>query len=466
MTRSNCSGDCRNCGKCSRYISETEQTPTKNKPHIIPSDFCPDSHLQLTYGVAFDLGTTTVSGTLWKLENAEFSGSVSLPNYQSSYGSDVISRILFCNQSDENLLLMHKTLILCLNDILDELCIKNGISSSQITRVSFVGNSTMSHLLLNISPRSLAVAPFKPVFLDAQTLSADELGLNTHPQAELLLLPNISGHVGSDTVGMILSTRLFNLGGNHIAIDIGTNGEIVAIKNGRMFTCSTAAGPAFEGASIYNGMRAASGAIETVKFKNYDIKTKTIDDLPAIGICGSGLIDAIACLLDLKIIDSSGRMITREEASDAGMPQTLVRRLITIEQNTAFILAFKDSGNHIVLTQKDVREVQLAKSAIFAGIQTLMKILNIDTGELNSILLAGTFGNHINPANAVKISLIPSVPLEKIISVGNAAGTGASMALLSQAERLRACEIAKHVEHVELSLNTDFQQFYIDAMMF
>lgn len=466
MIHSNCSGNCRKCGKCSRYISGLEQTFIKNKPHSIPSNFYPDSYPPLTYGIAFDLGTTTVSGTLWELGTAEFASSVSLPNYQSEYGSDVISRILFCNQSDENLFLMQQVLILCINDIIDELCMKNNIASVQITRITFVGNSTMSHLLLNISPRSLATIPFKPVFIDAQTLTSDELELRTHPQAELFLLPNIAGHVGSDTVGMLLSTRLFMLTGCHIAIDIGTNGEIVAIKDGKMLTCSTAAGPAFEGASIYHGMRAAAGAIEVVKYKNYDIKINTIDNQPPIGICGSGLIDAVSCLLKCGIIDRYGRMITREEAIDAGMPQTLVRRLITFEENSSFILAFRDSGDHIFLTQKDVREVQLAKGAILAGIQTLMKTLDMTTEELDSILLAGAFGNYIDKESALRIGLFPQLPVDKIIPVGNAAGTGASMALLSDNERILANEIARQVEHVELSRNMDFQEFYIKAMMF
>lgn len=466
MIHLKCSGNCKDCGKCGLYISGSECNSIKNHPHNMPQDFRPDFHSPLTYGIAFDIGTTTVSGTLWEMENADCIGSFSLPNYQSKYGSDVISRIMFCNQADENLLLMHQTLILCINDIIYELCTRCCISPVQITRTTFVGNSTMSHLFLNTSPRSLAVYPFKPAFTDEQTLTASDLGLNIHPMAEIILLPNIDSHIGSDTTGMLLSTRLSNCSGTHIAVDIGTNGEIAAVKNGQIFACSTAAGPAFEGASIHQGMRAVPGVIEKVEYKNYDIKIKTITGQSPIGICGSGLIDAAACLLKCGIIDKSGRMITKEEAIDAGLPQTLSRRLITFEKNPAFILAFSDSDSHIILTQKDIREIQLAKGAILSGIQTLMNALDMKAEDLDSILLAGTFGNHINIESALRIGLFPQISKEKIKSVGNAAGTGASMALLSNAERSHAIQISKQVKHVELSANEFFKEFYINAMMF
>ena len=361
---------------------------------------------------------------------------------------------------------MQKLLLQCMNRILDELCTQNRISSSQITQVTLVGNSTMSHLVLGEPPCSLAVAPFRPLFVDAQTLTAAQLGLNANPQATVFLLPNIGGHVGSDTVGMILATRIYQQDGCHLAVDIGTNGELATIKDGKMLVCSTAAGPAFESASIHHGMCAAPGAIDSFEYNNYKIKITTIDNQNPVGICGSGLIDAVSCLLNCGIIDKSGRMLTYEEALGTHLPQTLVRRLTTYDGMPAFILAFSDSGHPILLTQKDIREIQLAKGAILAGIKVLMQMLDITTEDIDSILLAGAFGNYIHKESALKIGLLPQLSVDKIISVGNAAGTGASMALLSEKERIRANDISKHAKHIDLSTDTAFQNFYIESLLF
>lgn len=466
MINYNCSGNCKDCGKCTRYIFSSEQTSIKTQLNNFPQDFCPDVVTAPAYGVAFDLGTTTVSGTLWELKGTRFIGSVSLPNYQRIYGPDVISRILACNQDEKNLALLQTALLQCMKDIINKLCSQNDIAPVRITRIILVGNSTMSHLVFGIHPRSLSVAPFEPMFYESQFRTATDLNLSPCPQAKIFLLPNVGGHVGSDTTGMILATRLHERSGCHLAIDIGTNGEIVAIKNGKMLACSTAAGPAFEGISIHHGMCAAPGAIEHVKYKNYDIKIETIDSQPPVGICGSGLIAAVACLLKCGIIDKHGRMITKEEALDAHLPQTLIRRLIIKNGSPAFILAFRDYDMSVILTQQDIREIQLAKGAILAGIQTLMKALDITVEAIDSILLAGAFGNYIDKESALRIGLLPQISIDKIIPVGNAAGTGANMSLLSERERSLADTIARNAEHIELSANIYFQEFYIEAMEF
>ena len=466
MNRKKCQFDCRKCKKCTLFVSDIHNTNVKKQSCTLPSDFIPDHHTSLTYGIAFDLGTSTVAGSLWNLQSGTLIASASLPNYQCKYGSDVISRIMFCREAPDHLNKLQSLLIDCMNDIIQEICARNDISSQNITKVTLAGNSTISHLVLGIDPAPLAQVPFAPVFLEAQEMRARDLGIQTDPSAAVFLLPNIAGHVGSDIVSMMLATRFDTLKGNHIGIDIGTNGEVLAIKDGHILTCSAAAGPAFEGASIYHGMRASAGAIKKVEYKNYDIKINTIENQPPVGICGSGLIDAIACLLKCGIIDKNGRMLSQEEALDAHLPQTLVRRLTVHENAPAFTLAYNASNNTILLTQKDIREVQLAKGAIFAGIQTLMKALDMRPEELDSILIAGAFGSHIEKDNALKIGLLPLIPAETIILVGNAAGTGASMALLSDKERIRASEIAKKVHHVELSTSMDFQEFYIKSMQF
>lgn len=329
-----------------------------------------------------------------------------------------------------------------------------------------VGNTTMSHLVFGVTPASMARTPFAPVFAEAQDERADELGLSIYTHANVRLLPNIAGHVGSDIVGMMMAAGLDRCKGAHIAIDIGTNGEVVAVKNERMLCCSTAAGPAFEGATIRQGMRAAAGAIEGVVIDGSGVHLKTIDDAPAIGICGSGLIDAVSELLRVGVVDVSGRMLTKAQAQSAGVPERIADCIVGEGVDAYFLLSEAEDREPIILTQSDIREVQLAKGAILAGIQTLMAELQMSVDEIESIMLAGAFGNYINKRSALGIGLLPQVKEEKILAIGNAAGVGACMALLSDAERGRADLLALSTEHIELSMNPTFQDYYIDAMTF
>ena len=418
------------------------------------------------YGIAFDIGTTTVVGMLWDFQNQSLVDTEARTNYQSSYGADVISRIEFCNQNGEHVSLLQQKIIHCFNDILEDILIRNQILPQQICDVTIVGNTTMSHLVLGVHPGPLAVAPFTPAFCEAKKLTACELGIQVNPSANVYLLPNIAGHVGSDIVGMMLATEIYKSEGAHIAIDIGTNGEIVAIKGGRMLTCSTAAGPAFEGACIHHGMRAASGAIEKVQIIQGNVQIQTIGNVPAVGLCGSGLIDAVSALLDIGIIEPSGRMLPQDEALEEELPYALCQRITTYQSHPAFILSDSLQPEPVLLTQQDVREVQLAKGALLAGMQTLMKILDIDEDDIDSIMVAGAFGNYIDKNSALRIGLFPQISADRIYSVGNAAGAGASMALLSTEQKEIASQISLETEHVELSLNKDFQEYYMYAMMF
>lgn len=416
------------------------------------------------YGVAFDIGTTTVAGTLWDLASGSALGSAARTNDQSVFGADVISRIQFSLAEEGNLSLLQKKVLVCLDSILAELCLAANVSPRSIYDVTVVGNTTMSHLFLGVSPKPLSRTPFAPVFTEAQSLPATALGLPVHPRASVHLLPNIAGHVGSDITAMMLAARIDRLHGNHVAIDIGTNGEVVAVRNGELVCCSTAAGPAFEGACIRSGMRAAAGAIERVEAVDGDISIAVIDATAPIGLCGSGLIDAIAALLHCGALLPSGRLLTKEEA--AGLPPAIAARIVEENGTPAFLLAESADGTDILLTQQDIREVQLAKGAILAGIQTLLQELGICENELDSVLLAGAFGNYIRRECALAIGLLPAVAVEKIIPIGNAAGAGASMALLCIDEREHATTLAAASRHVELSVNEAFQEFYISAMRF
>ncbi len=429
-------------------------------------DIMPKVETERLYGVAFDIGTTTVVGMLWDLNTTTVIDVEAKTNYQSNFGADVISRIQYCIEDASHLKKMQERVVDCMNDILEDIYVRNHVQPTEVYDATVVGNTTMSHLVFGVTPLSMSRTPFAPVFSAEQNMKAKELGLSINPQANVCLLPNIAGHVGSDIVAMMLSAGIDKIQGCHVAIDIGTNGEVVAIKDGKMLCCSTAAGPAFEGATIRHGMRAATGAIERVNITDGVLTIKTIDDGAPIGICGSGLIDAVAAVLEAGIVEKNGRMIRKEEAIERGMPATLVEQLVTVDDAPAVLLATTEDGLPIVLSQQDIREVQLAKGAIYGGILTLMKYLNIDTAELDSVMLAGAFGNYIDKASALRIGLLPQVGVDKIVSIGNAAGTGSCMALLSQAERARASAIAVVTDHVELSANMDFQAYFADTMRF
>jgi len=411
------------------------------------------------YGLAIDIGTTTAVTMLWDLNTYECLGTAARTNPQSLYGGDVISRIQHCAMSETGLSELQVCIIGCVNDMIEELAQKHCIAPLHIYDITVVGNTTMGHLFLGIDPKPLARSPFAPVFVEGQRRRAYELEINANPLAKAYFLPHMAGHVGADITGVLLSTGIREKQGAYLAIDIGTNGEILLSHNGRVLTCSTAAGPAFEGACIYKGMRAADGAIERVRAEKDDIAVSTIGNIPAVGICGSGLIDAVAALIKIGVIDSSGKMLSKSEATS--LPPKIADRITEHEGKPAFGLS-----GEVILTQQDIREVQLAKGAIRAGAETLMQSIGLTAHDLDGVLLAGAFGSYIDKHSALGIGLLPDVPQEQITSVGNAAGAGASMALLSAAARQNAEVLAAEVEHIELSANPEFQEAYIKAMGF
>lgn len=421
------------------------------------------------YGIAFDIGTTTVVGILWNLLTGDMVDVEGATNPQSIFGSDVISRIQYCiegaREGVNHTKVMQDKMVACMNEMIAHFCERNEIEANEIYDVTTVGNTTMSHLFLGINPASLAKVPFAPVFSGGVYYRCSDLGLHVNPHAKGYVLPNIAGHVGSDITAVMLATDLFHVPGNTIAIDIGTNGEILAAKDGEVKTCSTAAGPAFEGACIQCGMRAAKGAIEKVVITD-DVEISTIENADPIGICGSGLIDVTVQLLNTGLMEPNGNLITREEAETKHMPETLSSRLYGEGTDKGFLLVKNEKGHEIVITQKDMREVQLAKGAILGGILTLMKKLDFTVDEIDQIYIAGAFGNYIDKKNAITMGLLPSVSPDKVISIGNGAGVGASMALLSAEKRRDAEEKVKIIEHVELSQDMDFQEYYIQSMLF
>lgn len=428
-------------------------------------DIFPAPEPKQVYGVAVDVGTTTVAVGLSNLLTGEEIAAAADMNRQTVLGADVIARIKEA-ENPHSLARLQQEVVETINQVIGDVCRQGGIEPSKVYRAVVVGNTCMQHLLLGVNPAYLAQAPYVPAFTDMVTYPAAQLGFDIFPEAPVSLLPSIAGFVGADTVGVIMAAGLSELSGILLAVDIGTNGEIVLSKDGKMLTCSTAAGPAFEGGQIKWGMRAAPGAIDRVSVASGDISFSTIQNTSPAGICGSGLVDLVAVLLDLGVINAAGRLLTPSEVSD--LPPAIKRRVID-EGEVAFVLAWENessSGDRVVLTSRDVRQIQLAKGAIQAGTRVLANIADVSLKSLDGVYLAGAFGNYINWKNAMRIGLLPEVGEEKIRSLGNGARAGARMALLCAEKLGAAVELARSVQYVELSAREDFQMEFMEAMMF
>jgi len=419
-----------------------------------------------SYGIAFDIGTTTVVGYLTNLETGATLACVSGLNPQTVFGGDLISRIGFAAEKKTHVKKLHQRIVTFMNDLSERACDQAGISRADICKVTLVGNTCMHHLFLGIDPTPLGSAPYDPVLREARQCPARECGLRLHEHAQVYTLPIIAGFVGADTVAMIMASQLNSRPGNTIAVDIGTNAEVVLKTDRGLNACSSPAGPALEGGQIRDGMRAAFGAIDRVS-ADRDIVVNTIGDAPALGICGSGLIDAVAVLLDLGIISKTGRLLVQP---DRLLPDVIAARLRHDDNGSPeFVLVRAvDSGNHldIVLSQGDIRQLQLAKAAIMSGVQTLLQQGNLERSDIDAFLLAGGFGNYINIRNARRIGLLPDLANDRIHFIANAAGLGAQMALLSDQCRRKAEKIAVETQHLSLAGLPGFQKTYLAAMGF
>ncbi len=414
------------------------------------------------YGMAFDIGTTSVVGSLIDLGSGEQLASVGGLNPQTVYGGDLMSRVAYAQFDPKKLATLRGRILAEINGHIEEACAQAKVSPDNIYKIVIVGNTCMHHIFLGIDPSYVGLAPYAPSVRDALVVPAADIPLKKTPNARVCLLPIVAGFVGADTIAAILATRLYASGEYRVLVDIGTNGEVVIGRNGRLFACSAPAGPTFEGGQIAHGMRGAVGAIEKVEIGS-DVACQTIGDAPAIGICGSGLIDAVAAMLDAKILNGAGRF---RQADLDGLPPSLRRRLVERTDGRAFVLvpaAQAGKNEDIVLTQMDVRQLQLAKAAIYAGIVMLQRVMGVADQDVEELLLAGGFGNYVNIANAVRIRLLPQLPIERIRYVGNVAHVGAQMALLSETERRRAESVAREIEHVALATRPEFQDIFVDA---
>lgn len=419
------------------------------------------------YGMAIDIGTTTIAAYLIDLLSGKNVDVYPMLNPQKKFGADVISRIEYASTSKDCLSEINSVITGCINDVIEQLAIRNNIEKTDIYSVVFVGNTTMIHLLLKIPPKNIGVSPFIAGTTQLHKFKAEDLGININPFGYAVVFPGVSGYIGADTVAAVISSGMFKSEKISLMIDIGTNGEMVLGNSKWMISCSTAAGPAFEGANIRNGVGGIKGAIDKVTF-NPDFEYTTIGNEKAIGICGSGIVDAIAGMLEKGIVDETGRIISFNEAEELKLCE-LSDRFENIDGKNSFVLLKSDECNSdidIAITQKDVRELQNAKAAIAAGIRTLVNIGQINMKDIDVVYLAGGFGSYINKDSAVKIGLLPKELKGKIESIGNAAGSGAIAGLISVKILREAEKIKNKIKYVELSACPEFMDEYIECMMF
>jgi uncharacterized 2Fe-2S/4Fe-4S cluster protein (DUF4445 family) len=414
-------------------------------------------------GASFDVGTTTLVGELWDLTGGRRLACASRTNPQRECGDDVISRSDYASGGGGKLARLQSLAASGLTEILEECLAAAGASARDVHDLVVAGNTVMTHLLFGVSTEHIARSPFAPVFTRMREAPASSLGLPAAPGARVSAMPAVSGYVGGDIVAGLMATRLLDeADGPTLFIDVGTNGEIVLVGTDGALACSTAAGPAFEGARISRGMRAMSGAIEEVKLGEADLVCPTIDGAPARGICGTGLIDAAAVLTSAGVLDETGRLLPPDELP-AGLSPGLRGRVVEGEDGVEVLLG---EGREVPLTQRDLRELQLAKAAIRAGAETLLAESGLAAADLARVVLGGAFGSYIDRESALAVGLLPAVAVEKVAFAGNTSAAGARLALLDAAVRDRAGRAAREVRYLELSGRPDFQDRFAEAMLF
>jgi len=431
------------------------------------------------YAIAFDLGTTTVVATLLDVTTGTPLAVASMLNRQQPFGGDVITRISATMLDPRTLDRLQAAAGETLAELAAQVCDEAGVDPTKVHEVALAGNATMTALALGIDPEPLGVAPFIMSTPQPPSVLASELGLGLHPRARAYLFPALGAYVGGDIVAGMLATGMDRDKRTRLFIDVGTNCEIVLSDGERILSTAAPAGPAFEGGAIRCGMRAADGAIEVVKLApvregaaeeppTNPVELSVIGDVTPRGLCGSGLVDAVSELVRVGLLDHSGRFVPEEKAAE--IAPALADRLTRIGEERVFVLHRPEPGappeDCVVLSQRDVRELQFAKAAISTGWTLLMEELGLEHRDVQQVLLAGSFGSYLSPASAVRIGLVPKLPLLRIVSAGNVAGEGAKMALLSVRERAGARTLLEEVTYVELSDRADFNDRFVEQLGF
>jgi uncharacterized 2Fe-2S/4Fe-4S cluster protein (DUF4445 family) len=407
-----------------------------------------DQKLPRLLGLAVDVGSTKIACYLMNLETGVVLAAKGVPNPQIAYGEDIMARLAFAIKSKQDANTLHTLVVQSINQAAAELCDQIGASQSDIVDACLVGNTAMHHFFLNIPVESLAFSPFVPAVSDAINPLSSEIGLFAMPGSRIYAPAVIAGFVGSDHLGFLISEGFGDDNHIRLGIDIGTNTEIALQKNGRIVSVSTASGPAFEGAHIRFGMRAAPGAIEHVSIDQQgNTKIQVIGGCPPTGICGSGILDAVSEMDQNGIINHRGRIVKSAPGvrlDDQGKP----------------VYCLAESNKQIALSQNDIDQILLAKGAIRAGIEILMDYLKVKPDEIDEVHIAGAFGSYMNPEHAMRIGMLPEIPLNRVRTVGNAAGAGARMMLISKSMRDKAERLAKRLEYLELTTYPDFPMFF------
>jgi uncharacterized 2Fe-2S/4Fe-4S cluster protein (DUF4445 family) len=407
-------------------------------------------------GLAIDVGTTNIVALLVDLSSGRTLATRAIENPQAHYGGDVISRITRAATSEEAREKLHESVVRGINDMARELCESQSVGPEHVADIVVAGNTAMHHLLLKLPVKYLGAVPFVAASASATDVKARDLGIKAMPGAYVHVLPNIAGFVGGDHTAMLLAIGSDREEKTVVALDIGTNTEMSLIHKGRISSISCPSGPALEGGHIRCGMRSGRGAIESVEIRGDELRIETIDDSPPVGICGSGVLDVTAQLYLAGIVSPTGRM-TKED------PRVRLR-----DGQPEFVLADENQthGTAIVFNQRDVRSVQLAKGAIRAGIQVLLEQAGVQEEQIDQVIIAGAFGNYINLASAVAIDMLPNLPLDRFAQIGNAAGIGAKLALVSYPHRATAQSIAARSRYFELAGSAHFNRSFMRAMRF
>ncbi|MHA1382495.1 MAG: ASKHA domain-containing protein [Candidatus Helarchaeota archaeon] len=410
--------------------------------------------LDRMFGYAVDIGTTKLAGYLLDLNTGKVLSAGSLMNPQIPYGEDVISRMNYFDRDQ-----LQSAVIEGINKILEELQEKSGIKTEEIYEMTAVGNTVMHHLFFNINPRNIGLSPYTPVIRESMIITANEIGIRIHPFGKIYFLPVIAGYVGADTVSVILATEIYKKKEICMALDIGTNTEVILGNEDRILACACASGPAFEGAQIKFGMRAASGAIEIVNISPDALKIdyQTIDNEIPKGICGSAMVDLLAKMLESSILNVRGAFNKKLKNPRIRVNKEDIFELVIVPKEESGI------NEDITFSQADVRQIILAKAAMRAGIEILLKKYQLKKDDIQEFYIAGAFGNYIDKQNAMFIGIYPEINLDIVSSVGNAAGTGARMCLVSKHAKKIAEEISKKVIYIELGAEKNFQNTFLNA---
>jgi len=411
-----------------------------------------------SWGVACDLGTTTAAVYLLDLNTGEQRAASVALNRQTAYGEDVLSRLDRAHAGGAEAL--RRAALETLNDLIAQVCREAGLSSQHIYEATLVGNPCMVHLLLGLDPHAIGLAPYIPTVADALDLPAREVGLEIAPGGNVHFLPAVAGYLGADAVADALAASLGEDERVRVLVDLGTNAEVLLSRGRELFACAAPAGPAFEGARISCGMRAAPGAIDRVWLADGRVQVHVLGERPALGLAGSGLVSAAAALRRAGLLSDRGRFLPERAPAGLFAQGRDGPELVLVPEDAS------GTGRRLTLTQRDVAELLLARAAVAAGLRLLLQEAGLEEKDLEEVLLAGSFGNFVDREEAMEIGLLPRLPPERVIGLGNAAGAGAVLALLSLPMRRRAQEVARQIRYIELSAHPEFREAFVRAMAF